>query len=147
MSLPVGRPEPQRRQFAVHAGALVHEIGTTEGVERIGQLYTPLGEIRERIERLHVAGLCVLHVLRDRWVVGVPDGGDIDWLAIFTCGHVSPRHTAATPVLTVRCAACDELAAERRDAFDVLTVLRHVESVHLGRSDAARCSMHQRENA
>lgn len=147
MSLPVRRPEPQRRQFAVNAGALIREVAAPEGVERIGQLDTPLTEIRERIERLHLAGVCLLHVLRDRWVVGVPDGGDIDWLAIFNCGHVSPRHTEATPVLTVRCAVCDEAAAERRNAFDILAVLRHVESVHLGRSGAATAITSQSRRA
>jgi hypothetical protein len=137
MSFPVGRPESQRRDLAINAGALVGEIAALESVERVGQLSTPLSEIRERIERLHVAGLCVLHVLKDRWLVGLPDGGDVDWFAVFTCGHVSPRHVEASSALYARCAACDELAADRRNAFDVLTVLRHVESVGRGRSGAA----------
>ena len=134
MSVPVRRLEPQRRDLAINAAALVGQIAAPKGIERIGQLHTPLGEIRERIEALHTAGLCLLHVLRDRWLVGLPDGGDVDWFAVFTCGHVSPRRYDAMDALHASCATCDELAAERRNASDILTVLRHVESVPQGRS-------------
>jgi hypothetical protein len=131
------------RDAEINLRPVRNQHGAVVGVERIGQLYTPLDEIRERIERLHLAGLCVLHVLRDRWLVGLPDGGDVDWFAVFRCGHISPRHVEATTALCARCATCDEIAADQRNAGDILTVLRHVESVALSRSGAARCEMHQ----
>jgi hypothetical protein len=147
MSFPVRRLESDRREFPVDASALIREVAAPEGVERVGQLYTPLSEIRERVEALHLAGMCVLHILKDRWLVGLPDGWDVDWFAVFTCGHVSPRHVNATTALHVQCETCRELAADRRNASDILTVLRHVQSLARGRRDAARGNLHLGENA
>lgn len=137
MSLPVRRPEPQRRQFAVNADALVREVTALEGVERIGQLDTPLSEIRERIERLHAAGLIELEVRPDRWVFGVNSGDGVDWRTVFHCGHVSAARYVKSAARTVSCYLCDEVRVEAVSATDALEVLRHVESVHLSRSGAA----------
>lgn len=139
MTSPSRQPSSQPRHLALDPLELRPQRQVT--------VLAAAADLRKQLEQLALAGIVTLTSRGGDLVCGVPErlgALAVDWIRIFSCGHVSRWCVYRSDCEALTCPVCVEAGAlSAVNASDLSVRLAHIGSLAQPSRDAARCVMHQ----